>query len=155
MGIIVVTGLSGIGAIVLGEFIEKALMGIPFLAVDIPLLGSPANLIGTLMGAIVCGVIGAIAINLINKHIARQQKNDNLDAQIDKKNDILATQDELLAVKGKKLNVTQQKVAHQVTERHRETGVQLTEILESVLDSSVSETQDLSNEELDRMLQDL
>ena len=125
------------------------------MAVDIPLLGSPANLIGTLMGAIVCGVIGAIAINLINKHIARQQKNDNLDAQIDKKNDILATQDELLAVKGKKLNVTQQKVAHQVTERHRETGVQLTEILESVLDSSVSETQDLSNEELDRMLQDL
>lgn len=155
VGIIVVTGLSGIGAIVLGEFIEKALMGIPFLAVDIPLLGSPANLIGTLMGAIVCGVIGAIAINLINKHIARQQKNDNLDAQIDKKNDILATQDELLAVKGKKLNVTQQKVAHQVTERHRETGVQLTEILESVLDSSVSETQDLSNEELDSMLQDL
>ena len=67
----------------------------------------------------------------------------------------LATQDELLAVKGKKLNVTQQKVAHQVTERHRETGVQLTEILESVLDSSVSETQDLSNEELDSMLQDL
>lgn len=155
VGIIIITGLSGIGAIVLGEFIEKTLMGIPFLTVDIPLLGSPANLIGTLMGAIVCGVIGAIAINLINEHIARQQKNDNLDAQIDKKNDILATQDKLLAVKGEKLNATQQKVVQGVTERHREAGTQLTEILESVLDASVSETQDLSSEELDRMLQDL
>lgn len=155
VGIIVVTGLSGVGAIALGEFIEKALIGFPFLAVDIPLLGSPANLIGTLMGAIVCGVIGAIAINLINQYIANQQRNDNLDAQIDKKNDILATQDKLLAVKGKKLNMTQQEVLQDVTKRHREAGTQLTEILESVLDLSVAEAQDLSNEELDRLLQDL
>lgn len=56
------------------------------------------------MGAIVCGVIGAIAINLINKHTAKQQKNDNLDSQIDKKNEILATQDKLKVVKEKKLS---------------------------------------------------
>lgn len=155
VGIIVITGLSGIGAIALGEFIEKALMGVPFLAFDIPLLGSPANLIGMLMGAIVCGVIGAIAINLINKHVAKQQKKDNLDAQIDKKNEILAVQDNLLGAKSKKLNATQQQVVQDITERHREAGVQLTEILESVLDPSVSETQDMNNEELDRLLQDM
>ena len=40
IGTIVVTGLSGIGAVVLSEFIEKSLMGIPFLAAEIPLLGS-------------------------------------------------------------------------------------------------------------------
>lgn len=155
VGIIVITGLSGVGAIVLGEFIEKALMGVPFLAVDIPLLGSPANLIGLLMGAIVCGVIGAIAIHLINKRIAKQQKNDNLDAQIDKKNEILAVQDKLLGVKGEKLNATQQEAVQDIADRHKAAGVQLTEILESVLDPAVSEAQDLSNEELDRMLQGL
>ena len=104
VGIIVVTGLSGIGAIVLGEFIEKGIIALlPGLGVDIPVLGSPANLIGTLMGAIVCGVIGAIAINLINKYVARQQKNDNLGAQIDKKNEILQTQDKLMKVKIQKM----------------------------------------------------
>ena len=104
VGIIVVTGLSGIGAIVLGEFIEKGLVALlPGLGVNIPILGSPANLIGMLMGAIVCGVIGAIAINLINKYVARQQKNANLDAQIDKKNEILQTQDKLIEVKVQKM----------------------------------------------------
>lgn len=104
VGIIVVTGLSGIGAIVLGEFIEKGLVALlPGLGVNIPILGSPANLIGMLMGAIVCGVIGAIAINLINKYVARQQKNANLDAQIDKKNEILKTQDKLIEVKVQKM----------------------------------------------------
>ena len=153
VGIIVVTGLSGVGSIVLSEFIEKALMGIPFLAIDIPLLGSPANLIGLLMGAIVCGIIGAIAINLINKYIAKQQENDNLDAQIDKKNEILAVQDKLLGVKGEKLDTTQQEAIQNITDRHKVAGVQLVEILESVLDPTVSEAQDLCNEELDRMLQ--
>ena len=155
VGIIVVTGLSGVGSIVLSEFIEKALMGIPFLAIDIPLLGSPANLIGLLMGAIVCGIIGAIAINLINKYIAKQQENDNLDAQIDKKNEILAVQDKLLGVKGEKLDTTQQEAIQNITDRHKVAGVQLVEILESVLDPTVSEAQDLCNEELDRMLQGL
>ena len=104
VGIIVVTGLSGIGAIVLGEFIEKGLVALlPGLGVNIPILGSPANLIGMLMGAIVCGVIGAIAINLINKYVERQQKNANLDAQIDKKNEILQTQDKLIEVKVQKM----------------------------------------------------
>lgn len=155
VGIIVVTGLSGVGSIILSEFIEKALMGIPFLAIDIPLLGSPANLIGLLMGAIVCGIIGAISINLINKYIAKQQKNDNLDAQIDKKNEILAVQDKLLGVKGEKLDTTQQEAIQNITDRHKVAGVQLVEILESVLDPAVSEAQDLCNEELDRMLQGL
>ncbi len=155
VGIIVITGLSGVGAIVLGEFIEKALMGIPFLAVDIPLLGSPANLIGMLMGAIVCGVIGAIAINLINRYVAKQQKTDNLDAQIDKKNEILAVQDKLLDVKGQKLANTYQEVASNVSERHKEAGEQLTVLLESILDPSVTEAQDMNNEELDKLLQGL
>lgn len=153
VGIIVITGLSGIGTIVLGEFIEKVLMGVPFLAVDIPLLGSPANLIGMLMGAIVCGVIGAIAINLINKHVAKQQKSDNLGAQIDKDNEILVIQDKLLDVKEQKLLNTCQEVAQELTEHHREADEQLKGILENVTDPAISEAQRMNSEALSQLLQ--
>ena len=154
VGIIVVTGLSGIGAIVLGEFIEKALMNIPFLAIDIPLLGSPANLIGMLMGAIVCGVIGAIAINLINKYVAKQQKSDNLASQIDKENQIIEIQDELLCVKGKKLVRTYEQASQDITNRHRFASEQLRSIVKDVCDPSVDEIQGMNNEDLDRLLQE-
>lgn len=119
VGIIVVTGLSGIGAIVLGEVIEKGLIALlPGLGIDIPVLGSPANIIGMLMGAIVCGVIGAIAINLINKYVADQQKKDNLDNQIDKKNEILRLQDKLTDVKIQKVVDAKTQTANSVKERH-------------------------------------
>ena len=154
VGIIVVTGLSGIGAVVLGEFIEKGLIAIlPGLGIDIPVLGSPANLIGMLMGAIVCGVIGAIAINLINKYVAEQQKKDNLDAQVDKKTEIIAVQDELIDVKEQKLWETQQKIVQGMIERHREVDEHLGVLKEDATNASVAEMQNMNNEELSRLLQ--
>lgn len=62
-GKIVIAGLSATGAILLGEVIEKGLITIPILAVDIPLFGSLASILGIFMGAVVAGIIGAIAIN--------------------------------------------------------------------------------------------
>lgn len=153
VGIIVITGLSGIGAIVLGEFIEKALMNIPFLAVDIPFWGSPANLIGSLMGAIVCGVIGAIAINLINKYVAKQQQKNNLENQIEKKNEIIVTQDKLLNVKAEKLVNTYNEAVANITKRHEFAGRQLTDVAESVTDTVVIEKQSILADELDKLLQ--
>lgn len=133
VGIIVVTGLSGIGAIVLGELIEKGLIALlPGLGIDIPVLGSPANLIGMLMGAIVCGVIGAIAINLINKHIAKQQRNDNLDSQIDKKNEILNVQDKLLDVKVQKLSNTKSEAAQRMAEHRRQAAEAISDSLSTI-----------------------
>ena len=153
VGIIVITGLTGIGAIALGEVIEKALMGIPFMAVDIPLLGSLANLVGMLMGAIVCGIIGAIAINMINAFVTNKQKNDNLDAQIDKKNEILQTQDKLLTVKSEALCETQRTAQQETAERHKGAGTQLRGILSSIVDPTISAAQDINNEQLDDLLQ--
>lgn len=151
IGTIVVTGLSGIGAVVLSEFIEKSLMGIPFLAAEIPLLGSPANLIGLLVGSIVCGIIGAIAINLISKHTAKQQDNDNVTRQIDKKTKIINLQDELTDVKIKKLNATKVDMVSSMIERRQVAK----EIVDSAMADILSENEGLSveNDELDRMLQ--
>lgn len=153
VGIIVVTGLSGIGAIVLGEFIEKALMSVPFLAVEIPLLGSPANLIGMLMGAIVCGVIGAIAINLINKHIANQQKADNLDAQIETRTEIIGIQNKLIDAKETSLEQMQREMVLGIVGRHGVVDEKLGELKKDSEDAEVAELSSMNNEELSRLLQ--
>lgn len=133
VGVIVITGLSGIGAIVLGEFIEKGLEAIlPVLAVDFPILGSPANLIGMLMGAIVCGVTGAIAINLINKYVAKQQVNDNLNSQIDKKNEILQTQDKLIDVKVQKTVDAKSKAVQSIKENRQQAKNMISEAMKTI-----------------------
>lgn len=139
VGTIVISGLSGVGAIVLGEFIEKSLMGFPFLAVDIPILGSPANLIGTLMGAIVCGVIGAIAIDLINKYIAKQQENNNTRDQINKKNEILRTQDKLIDIKAQKMVTAKEQAFHTMRERREQAKDTILEAMATIFSEDENE----------------
>lgn len=103
VGKIVTAGLAAAGAIVGGEVIEKALLQIPVMAVEIPLLGSLANITGMFLASLLCGIVGAIVIHRIDRYIAKQQTNDNLDSQIDKKNEILYTQDKLIEAKAQKL----------------------------------------------------
>lgn len=153
VGIIVVSGLSAIGAMALGEVIEAELMTIPFLAVPIPIIGTPANLIGTMLGPIVCGVVGAIAINLINRYVAEQQKADNALAQAEKRNEILMLQDKLIDVKSCRADATQRDVAQSIADRHKAAGGIMTEMLTSILDPELAESQKRNKEKLDRLLQ--
>ena len=90
-GKIIVAGLSGIGALVLGEVIEKGLISMG-LVIQIPLLGSLASIIGLFVGAIVSGIVGALVLRWIDKLIANKLKKENTKQQIEKQNEILATQ---------------------------------------------------------------
>ena len=153
VGIIVVSGLSAIGAMALGEIIEAELMTIPFLAAPIPIIGTPANLIGTMLGAIVCGVAGAIAINLINRYIAEQQKEYNAQAQEEKRNEILSLQDRVIDMKSDKLDATQRSVAQSIIDRHKTAGGMMTEMLNNIWDANLTESQKRNTDELDRLLQ--
>lgn len=153
VGIIVLSGLSAIGAMALGEVIEAELMAIPFLAAPIPIIGTPANLIGTMLGAIVCGVVGAIAINLINRYVANQQKTDNAVAQAEKRSEILALQDRLIDVKSDKVDIVQQDVAQSIAARHKAASGLMSEMLGNILDPNLAESQRRNSEELDRLLQ--
>lgn len=119
-GKIVIAGLTGVGAIALGEVIEKGLMSIPIFAFEIPLLGSLANLLGIFFGAVVAGIIGAIAINLIEKKIEKSQKAENVGAQIEKRNDILNTQHKLRTVNEKILDRDKSNAECAIRERHAE-----------------------------------
>lgn len=92
VGKIIIVGLSGTGALLLGEVIEKGLSAIPLLTIEIPMLGSLANILGIFLAAVVAGIIGAIAINLIDKMIAKKKKADVQETTINKGNNALIIQ---------------------------------------------------------------
>lgn len=73
VGKIVITGLSAAGALVLGEVIEKALMPIPFFGFVIPMLGSIASIMGIFLGALISGIVGALALRMIDNAAAKHQ----------------------------------------------------------------------------------
>ena len=120
VGKIVIAGMTGIGAMLLGEVIEKGLMTIPVFAVEIPLLGSLANILGIFLGAVVAGIIGAIAINIIEKQIEKSMKRENLDALIDKGNEILKTQHQIQIVNEVLLDRDKENAQSNISGRHQE-----------------------------------
>lgn len=117
-GKIIIAGLTGAGALVLGEVIEKGLMTIPIFAVEIPLIGSLANILGIFFGAVVAGIIGAIAINFIEKRIEKSQKVDVVGAQVNKSNEVLNLQHQVLIVSEVKLEHTKANAMNDIKERH-------------------------------------
>lgn len=125
VGKIIVAGLTAMGAIFGGELIEKALIaGFPVLeTIKIPLLGSLANVMGLFFASMISGVVGAIILNLIDKAIAKQQRADNVYAQIEKGNDILNKQTELINLKERKLDKTKAEVQESMQERNRQADV--------------------------------
>lgn len=118
VGKIIIAGMTATGALMLGEVIEKGLMTIPIFAFEIPLLGSLASILGIFLGAVVAGIIGAIAINLIEKQIEKRLKNDNLDARIDKCNKILNLQHQVQKVSEVKMEQTKAASVQNMYDRH-------------------------------------
>lgn len=120
VGKIIVTGATAGGAILLGETIEKGLMTIPVFAFQIPMLGSLASLLGMFFGALISGLIGALALNLIDKMIAKKQRSINQSQQINKKNDIINSQEQILVVTAAQAANDKKDTAQNVMNRHQE-----------------------------------
>ncbi|CYU01977.1 cation diffusion facilitator family transporter [Streptococcus suis] len=132
VGKIIVAGMAGIGAMLLGEVIEKRLITIPVFAIEIPLLGSLANILGIFFGAVSSGIVGAIAINLIEKQIAKSMTQENIDAQITKGNEILRTQHQLQGVSEVKLYHIKSTVAQNIHERNSVAANMMAESVENI-----------------------
>lgn len=155
-GKIIIVGLTGAGAIVLGEVIEKGLMAIPIFAVEIPLIGSLANILGILLGAVVAGIIGAIAINLIEKRVEKSMKRENVDAQIKKGNEILNLQHQVQVVSEVKLDHTKSTVAQNIHDRHVAAANMMADSVENIrancaIDESIQDTFD----DIDKLFDEL
>lgn len=150
VGKIIIAGLTGAGAMILSEVIEKGLMTIPIFAFEIPLLGSLANILGIFLGAVVSGIIGAIAINLIEKQIEKRLERDNVNAQIKKRNEILNVQRQLGAVSKVKLEHDKTVTVQNINNRHVAAAAAMTSSVENILancaaDESIQDTFDTIN----------
>ena len=137
VGKILIAGLTATGAIVLGEVIEKGLMVVPGFAIEIPFFGSLANVLGIFVGAVVSGLIGAMAINFIDKLIANKQK-----AEVDK--EILKKGNEILILQEEQKNHQNAKYAEQkittqshISERHTEAHRIMKEAYENIMEDFV------------------
>ncbi|MBR6962342.1 MAG: cation diffusion facilitator family transporter [Prevotella sp.] len=148
VGKIVVVGLTAGGAIVLSEVIEKGLMTIPVFAFEIPLLGSLASLIGIFLGALVSGLIGALALNLIDRIIAQKMKRLNTEQQIDKKSEIIHTQNQLIKVTEKKFQETRDNTFSSIKERHAEAADVMKDSINNIIKNS-EEINNSTNEDVD------
>lgn len=140
VGKIVIVGLTAGGAIVLSEVIEKGLMTIPGFAFEIPLLGSLANIIGMFLGALVSGLIGALALNLIDRLIAKKLKKINLQEQIEKKSDIIKAQGQLIEVTGKRVEKTRTETISNITQRHTEAA----EVMKSAVQEIMANSEEIN-----------
>jgi Domain of unknown function (DUF1994). len=155
-GKIIIAGLTGAGALVLGEVIEKGLMTIPIFAIEIPLIGSLANIIGIFLGAVVAGIIGAIAINLIEKRIEKSQKAAVVEAQVEKSNEVLNLQHQVRIVSEVKLEHTKANAAKEIKDRHVAAANMMSESLKNIAancedDESIQSTFD----DIDNLLDEL
>lgn len=155
VGKIIIAALTAGGAIVLSEVIEKGLLAIPGFNFQIPLLGSLANIIGMFLGALVSGLIGALALNVINRMIAKRLKEENNKQQLEKKNEIIRTQESIVAVTSIQTAKKKIEVATNIVNRHSESGKhfndvknaisQNTEISDELHGSTVNSNKDTSN----------
>lgn len=167
VGKIVMAGLSGVGALVLGEVIEKGLITIPVFAVEIPLFGSLANVVGIFMGAVVAGIIGAIAINLIDKATEKKRKQENTEHQVEKSNEILNTQHKIKIVNEAQLENDKANAQANISGRHQEAGAIMKDSFGNIMEDFVSDFSDSkstlvideedikTNNELDKISDDL
>lgn len=167
VGKIIIAGFTGAGALLLGEVIEKGLMTIPIFAIEIPLLGSLANILGIFIGAVVAGIIGAIGVNLLDKLIAKKQKREVQAATIEKGNQVISKQHQIQIVSEALLERDKENVQANISERHQETGSIMRDAYRNIMEdfiedfsetvnSSVMDEEDVrTNKEIDRASDDL
>ena len=165
VGKIVVAGLSAIGALALGEVIEKGLISAG-LVIQIPLLGSLASILGMFIAAVVSGVIGAIVLRWIDKLIANKLKNENIKQQLSQQNEIRESQEKLIVVKEVQLDNTKETVARSIVERHNLAAEIVQEKMNNILNRSnyintpkdkdiIDVTRTKNDDDLDKLFEDL
>lgn len=134
VGKILVAGLSVAGAIALNELIENALLTVPFFALQIPLIGTLASIISVFLSAVVSGIIGALAMRLIDKLIAGRQKELANKRIIEAGNEVRAIQSKQLAFEQQRVAYTKEKVRTSINARHAEAAEFMKETITDVND---------------------
>ena len=142
VGKIITSGLVASGGILLGELFEKLLMSVPGMMIELPLIGTLANVIGMFLASLVSGVVGAIIINFIDKFIVKKQKAYAQEAIINKGNKVLGIQVQQKIVAEAKLENTKVNVHSNVSNRHQEAGKNMRESFSNIMEDFVTNPSD-------------
>ena len=134
VGKIVTVGLVGGSAIILGEVFEKFLLTVPGLQIEIPLIGTLANMIGLFLSSLVSGLVGAIVLNLIDKFIAKKIKETSDHQIIDKKNEILNLQQMQFFIAEKRVAETKKNAMSKISENHTFAKDAMREAVQKIFD---------------------
>ncbi|MCC2446272.1 hypothetical protein OCB02_15900 [Bacillus cereus] len=118
VGKIITGGLVGGSAIFLGEVFEKFLLTIPGMQIEIPLIGTLANMIGLFLSSLVTGLVGAIVLNLIDKFISKKLKKEKDQQIINKKNRIMNLQQVQIFVAENRVAALKENVMSEISENH-------------------------------------
>ena len=156
VGKIVVAGATAAGAIALSEVISNGLSTIPVFAFNIPLLGSLASIIGVFMGAVVAGILGAIALNRIDIVLAEAKLRESTAQILAHGNVVLAKQKVLIAAQTIDVAIQKSNVDQSITTRHSALRDAMTDSTSSVqeMDSNASETNHIQKKN-DDLLSDI
>lgn len=167
VGKIITAGIVAGGALALGEGFEKFLLTVPGMQIELPLIGSLANLIGMFLASLVSGLVGAIIINLIDKFIAKKQKSDAQDATLDKGNQVIAKQHQVQIVSEALFERDKENMHDNISARHQEAASIMKDAYEKItenfvedfsgdVDVLVIDEEDITiNKEIDRTSDDL
>ncbi len=154
VGKIIIGGAVGFGALGLGTVFTNLLEKVPIFLTPIPLMEmSIGGLIGGFLASLICGLIGAIALNTIDKWIANRQKSQNTISKIEQNNKILDTQNQLVELQFEKLDVTKCVVAKGIMERHSEFAQDNSDIDDILNEETSNEKSDADYNELQNLLE--
>jgi hypothetical protein len=167
VGKIITVGLVAGGAIFLGDFFEKLLLSVPGMQVELPLLGSLANVIGMFLASLVSGLVGAIGINLIDKFIAKKQKAEATKSILEKGNQVIIKQQQIQIVNEILLERDKESAQSNISERHQKAESVMRDAYKNIMEDFVEEffendqilvideEDQKNNEEIDKINDDL
>lgn len=139
VGKIIIAGLAATGAIFSGKLLEELLLKVPGMQIQLPLLGSLANVIGMFLASLVSGLIGAIVINFIDKFIAKKQRSDAQAAIIEKGNKIISNQHQMQIINETRLDIDKENVQANISRRHQEAASIMKDAYENIMEEFVED----------------
>ena len=99
------------------------------------------------MGAVVAGIIGALALNLLNSMIEKKQKALLEADMIDKQNEIIKTQETIIVNEMNRTESIKNAVSTNVSSRHKEAGKIIKGSVEKIKSNSEANYEDIDNSE--------
>lgn len=156
IGKILIAGLTAAGSIVLGEVIEKGLMTVPIFAIEIPLFGSLASIIGLFLGAMISGIVGAIAISIIEGKLEKKRRNEIVATEMKKSNEILDLQLKQRMVSEECLVEKKKQVVESICHRHQDAATKMNSVLENLKQNNLKNiSREERHKEIDSILNSL